>query len=69
LSKADPAAEWVLFTEGSSHAPADYGVGSYRVGRASYAIFPHNEGRNVLMADGHAKWYQRNQLPYGNGIY
>jgi prepilin-type N-terminal cleavage/methylation domain-containing protein/prepilin-type processing-associated H-X9-DG protein len=68
LAKADPAAQWVIFAEGTSHTP-DQGVGSARVGRVSYAVFPHNGGFNVLLADGHAKWFMQGQLPYGNGIY
>ena len=27
---------------------------------SSYWIFPHNEGRNITLMDGHAKWYIRN---------
>jgi len=28
-------------------------------GNGYYNAFPHNEGRNVVLCDGHAKWYKR----------
>jgi prepilin-type N-terminal cleavage/methylation domain-containing protein/prepilin-type processing-associated H-X9-DG protein len=26
----------------------------------NYVVYPHNEGRNITLVDGHAKWYMRN---------
>jgi prepilin-type processing-associated H-X9-DG protein len=69
LATLDPAAEFVVFGEGSSHQP-DLGVGSARISggwHEYYNVFPHNGGRNLVLGDGHAKWYQQTQEPrYGN---
>lgn len=29
------------------------------VGNGYYNAFPHNEGRNIVLCDGHAKWFKR----------
>ena len=75
LADCDPAAEFVLMGEGNSHADetpgiyTDYGVGSYRISHGQYDYynaFPHNGARNLLLADGHVKWYTRYREPvYG----
>lgn len=28
-------------------------------GNGYYNAFPHNDGRNIMLCDGHAKWYKR----------
>jgi len=47
-----------------ANPPATDSWGSYRTaifnagnGYWYYAAYPHNEGRNIVFADGHAKWY------------
>lgn len=63
LSSLQPASESVMFGEASQDNP-DVGCGAPRCAAGNtgnYVVFPHNEGRNYVLTDGHAKWYQRNQ--------
>ncbi|MHB8996871.1 MAG: prepilin-type N-terminal cleavage/methylation domain-containing protein [Armatimonadota bacterium] len=61
LGRLDPVAEWVLLAEASQDTPS-IGRGSSRTGGTTqWVVYPHNEGRNIVLADGHAKWYRQGQ--------
>lgn len=63
LSSVQSAAETVMLGEASQDNP-DIGRGCSRCMNGAsnnYVVFPHNDGRNYVLMDGHAKWYQRNQ--------
>jgi prepilin-type N-terminal cleavage/methylation domain-containing protein/prepilin-type processing-associated H-X9-DG protein len=54
LGSAASPAETVMFAESDSWRSGPSGTG------AGYHMFPHNEGRNITLMDGHSKWYMRN---------
>jgi len=39
------------------HRTGPQGCGTYGWGCGYYNSYPHNDGRNIIFADGHAKWY------------
>jgi prepilin-type N-terminal cleavage/methylation domain-containing protein/prepilin-type processing-associated H-X9-DG protein len=53
----------VMFAECTSWRSGPSGTG------AGYEIFPHNEGRNLALIDGHCKWYMVNQDKQGTLIW
>ena len=64
LASLERPAEMPVFGEASAYGATDTRFGTHRIspGRNDYYnAFPHNEGRNLVLADGHAKWYQRTQ--------
>jgi prepilin-type N-terminal cleavage/methylation domain-containing protein/prepilin-type processing-associated H-X9-DG protein len=66
LGAMDRPADHVVLAESSAYGPNDLTYGLYRsrpgyLGDDYYNAFPHNEGRNFVFADGHAKWLQRYQ--------
>jgi prepilin-type N-terminal cleavage/methylation domain-containing protein/prepilin-type processing-associated H-X9-DG protein len=69
LRDLDPASEYMVFAESSQAGPSMAIGGNTRVARSTndyYNCWPHNGGRNLVLGDGHAKWYQRYQEPtYG----
>jgi prepilin-type N-terminal cleavage/methylation domain-containing protein/prepilin-type processing-associated H-X9-DG protein len=61
IALLSPASEWVLLAESSQDTP-DIGRGSSRTGSTTqWVVHPHNEGRNYLFVDGHAKWLMKTQ--------
>jgi prepilin-type N-terminal cleavage/methylation domain-containing protein/prepilin-type processing-associated H-X9-DG protein len=65
-------AEHVVFGEASAYGATNTVYGNERVSPGNndyYNAFPHNEGRNLILADGHAKWYQRSQDAMLSWIY
>jgi prepilin-type N-terminal cleavage/methylation domain-containing protein/prepilin-type processing-associated H-X9-DG protein len=71
MSEIDDPASTPVIAEASYYQiqqndpPATDSWGSYRTaifnsgnGYWYYAAYPHNEGRNITFADGHAKWYR-----------
>jgi prepilin-type N-terminal cleavage/methylation domain-containing protein/prepilin-type processing-associated H-X9-DG protein len=72
VSMAKPA-ETVLMAESASQdwpptagaVNLDYGLNrcsksdALSAGKGYYNAFPHNFGRNIILCDGHAKWYKR----------
>jgi len=72
LASMDKPAEMVVMAESCAYdwpptPGAGTDMGSARVsmstwlsgGNGYYNAFPHNGGRNIVLADGHAKWYKR----------
>jgi prepilin-type N-terminal cleavage/methylation domain-containing protein/prepilin-type processing-associated H-X9-DG protein len=71
ISAIDEPSNFLAFAEsGSSSSDDGLGVyGQYRVGPQGcgttgwgcgyYNSYPHNGGRNIVFADGHAKWYSK----------
>ena len=48
-------AQHLMFAEATTWRSGQSGTG------AGYEIFPHNEGRNLALVDGHCKWYKQQQ--------
>jgi len=64
LGSIQKPAEHVVFGEASVYGATNTTYGGPRVAPGNndyYNAFPHNDGRNLVLADGHAKWYQRSQ--------
>ncbi len=62
LATLEKPAEMAVFGEASANGISNTTYGGMRIapGRYDYYnCFPHNDGRNLILADGHAKWYQR----------
>ena len=59
-------AEHILVSESQPYVPATYGdsiCDTVQIQNSSaYPEYRHNEGANVALADGHAKWYQQTAL-------
>ena len=64
LAKVEKPAEMPVFGEASALGVSDDTYGGQRIAPGNkdyYNTFPHNGGRNLILCDGHAKWYQRTQ--------
>lgn len=65
-------AEHILASESQPYVPVTYGdsyCDTVQIqNSAAYPEYRHNDGANVALADGHAKWYQRTAL-IGNNRY
>ena len=66
LAAMQTPAQHVVFAEASALGTTNTIYGHWRsrpgyLGDDHYNAFPHNEGRNIVLADGHAKWYGRYQ--------
>jgi prepilin-type N-terminal cleavage/methylation domain-containing protein/prepilin-type processing-associated H-X9-DG protein len=66
LGSMQTPATHVVFAEASNNGVTDTTYGGLRsrpgaLGDNHYNAFPHNEGRNIVFADGHAKWTGRYQ--------
>jgi prepilin-type N-terminal cleavage/methylation domain-containing protein/prepilin-type processing-associated H-X9-DG protein len=60
LGSIDRPAETPLQTESTPYPDGSVpSYGLYRVSDIGYQMYIHNEGRNTLFCDGHAKWYMR----------
>jgi prepilin-type N-terminal cleavage/methylation domain-containing protein/prepilin-type processing-associated H-X9-DG protein len=72
LGSIPSPAEHVVFGESSAYGAENTTYGDWRISRGDhdhYNAFPHNEGRNLVFVDGHAKWYQRGMESTLQGVY
>ena len=64
IGAIEKPAEMPVFGEAAYPDCNDITYGQQRIAPGTadyYNAFPHNGGRNLILCDGHAKWYQRTQ--------
>jgi prepilin-type processing-associated H-X9-DG protein len=59
----------MIMTEYRGYHTAFFGYAATTSWPATYCLYPHNDGQNLVFADGHAKWEAKSNLVKAGTTY